>query len=83
VEFSGAVQSAGGRCPELTLRIGSWTVVTDKSTRFKHVSCSDVAKIGTAVQVKGVTDSSSVVHATEIDRRKGGSNAVDSVAPFD
>jgi hypothetical protein len=82
VEFDGVVLSVSGRCPDLTLRVGSWKVVTDKSTKFKHGSCDDIDP-GRSVHVKGVTDASGVVHATQIDRvKKEDDDAVQSVDRF-
>jgi hypothetical protein len=70
VQFSGIVLAASGKCPDLTLNVSGRVVITDKSTKFKDVSCGDVAKTGRTVFVTGVTDSSGAVHATQITKVK-------------
>jgi Domain of unknown function (DUF5666) len=68
VSFSGYVLSASGKCPDLTLNVSGRTVVTDKSTKFKDISCGDVAKGGRFVDVTGTQTSSGVVNADTISK---------------
>jgi hypothetical protein len=51
--------------------VSSWTVATDKSTKFKDISCGDVAKGSRSVTGSGTTDASGVVHA-DIVQKAGG-----------
>ena len=71
VEFGGEVANVSGRCPELTFTVSEWTVATDRSTKFKDISCGDVAKGGRRVTGDGTTDSAGVVHA-DIVKKAGG-----------
>jgi len=68
VSFDGLVTSASGRCPELTLTVAARTVITDKSTKFKDISCGDVAKGGRRVDVSGVVDPTGAVRADAISK---------------
>lgn len=63
VEFFGVVTNVGGKCPNLTFTVSPYTVATDKDTKFKDISCGDVAKGGRTVSGEGLTDSTGVVHA--------------------
>ena len=63
VPFAGVVTNVTGRCPELTFTVWPWTVATDKSTKFKDISCGDVARGGRSVTGAGTTDGANVVHA--------------------
>jgi len=42
------------------------TVHTDKSTKFKDISCGDVAKGGRLVEGDGVTDSTGAIRANTV-----------------
>ncbi|HZR22765.1 MAG TPA: hypothetical protein VFA59_04200 [Vicinamibacterales bacterium] len=71
VSFTGVVNSASGKCPDLTLNISGRTVVTDKSTKFKGLTCGDLSKPSKdprIVNVDGTQDPSSVVHADTIEK---------------
>ncbi|OLB63505.1 MAG: hypothetical protein AUI11_01170 [Acidobacteria bacterium 13_2_20CM_2_66_4] len=70
-DFSGSANGVSGRCPNLTFTVSGRTVVTDKSTKFKHLSCDDVAKGGQPVSGSGPTDSSGVIHADVVEKVKG------------
>lgn len=61
--FSGVVGNVSGKCPNLTFNVSSATVMTDKETKFKDISCGDVAKGGRMVTGSGPTDSNNVIHA--------------------
>jgi hypothetical protein len=66
VEFDGSVSNLSGRCPELTFKVRSYTVVTDRSTDYsKKSDCGDV-KNGREVNVAGVIQSNGTVRATKI-----------------
>ena len=67
-EFSGLVIGASGRCPNLTFTVSGRAVVTDNSTKFKGLSCDDVAKGGRVVKGSGPTDSSGAIHADVVER---------------
>src|SRR5436190_397750 len=71
VEFAGVVTNVSGRCPELTFTVSQWTVATDRSTKFKDISCGDVAKGGRSITGAGTTDAANVVHA-DIVKKAGG-----------
>jgi len=71
VTFEGIVTNVSGRCPDLTFTVSSWTVATDRSTKFKDISCGDVAKGGRSVSGEGTTDSAGVVQA-DIVKKAGG-----------
>ena len=55
--------NVSGKCPELSFVVYGLAVITDRSTKFKDISCGDVAKGGRSVKGSGVTDSSNVIHA--------------------
>jgi hypothetical protein len=69
VDFSGVVTNVGGKCPELSFVVSGLPVVTDRSTKFKDISCGDVAKGGRSIKGSGVTDGNNVIHADIV---KGG-----------
>jgi all-beta uncharacterized protein/BACON domain-containing protein len=63
VSFAGTVTNASGRCPDLSFTVSSRIVITDKTTKFKDISCGDVAKGGRQVEGDGITDSGGAIHA--------------------
>ena len=65
------VTDVSGRCPDLTFTVSQYTVVTDHSTKFKDISCGDVARGGRSVTGEGSTDANGVVHA-DIVKKAGG-----------
>jgi hypothetical protein len=69
--FSGTVMNVSGKCPDLTFSVGPNAIATDKQTKFKDISCGDVAKGGRSVTGSGTTDSSGVIHA-DIVQKWGG-----------
>jgi hypothetical protein len=66
VDIEGTVGSVGGSCPSLTMRVGGHTVVTDRSTRFRHGSCGDI-RPGTGVRVRGERTGSGPIQARDVD----------------
>lgn len=67
-EFFGIVANVIGTCPNLTFNVSGATVVTDKGTKFKDISCGDVAKGGRIVQGSGTTDASGAIHADVVQK---------------
>lgn len=61
--FFGVVTNVSGKCPNLWFNVNGATVITDKHTQFKDISCGDVAKGGRLVQGSGSTDSGGAIHA--------------------
>jgi len=68
VSFTGVVSSVSGKCPDLMFNVSGREVVTDKSTKFKDISCGDVAKGGHTVNVDGTVMSNGVVNADMISK---------------
>jgi hypothetical protein len=66
VDFVGIVGNVSGKCPNLTFSAGGYTVVTDKHTRFREISCGDVSNGGRAVEVQGDLDTNGVVNANQV-----------------
>jgi hypothetical protein len=62
--FEGTVTNVGGACPNLTFSAGASRVRTTRDTRFKDISCSDVARGGKRVNGDGVTDSTGAIVAS-------------------
>ncbi len=62
-DFFGIVTNVSGACPNLAFSVSGATVITDKTTKFKDISCGDVAKGGRIVQGSGTTDASGAIHA--------------------
>lgn len=60
--FLGIVANASGQCPDLTFSVSGLTVITDRSTRFKHISCDEVASGGRLVSGDG-TIVNQAIHA--------------------
>ena len=65
VDFDGTISNLSGKCPDLTFKARSYTVVTDRSTDFKKSDCGDVRN-GRDVSGSGVTQSNGTVRATKI-----------------
>ena len=65
-DFSGTVTNVGGRCPNLSFNAGGATVITDGNTKFKGISCDDVAKGGKRVSGSGAVDAGGVIHAATV-----------------
>ncbi|HYM24106.1 MAG TPA: BACON domain-containing carbohydrate-binding protein [Vicinamibacterales bacterium] len=70
-EFSGLEGNVSGICPNLVFNVASATIATDKSTKFKDISCGDVAKGGRNVSGEGTIDGNDVIHA-DIVKKAGG-----------
>lgn len=68
ITITGIVVAPSGHCPNLSFYINTYNVVTDKDTRFKHISCGDVEKGGRMVTVDGVLDSSGIVYANAVSK---------------
>lgn len=66
VSFTGVVDSSSGKCPDLTLNVSGRTVTTDRSTKFKDISCGDVAKGGRSVEVNGTQMPNGTINADMI-----------------
>ena len=64
--FEGTVTNVSGSCPTLTFSVGGSRVKTTRDTRFKDISCSEVARGGKRVKGDGVTDSSGAIVATTV-----------------
>jgi hypothetical protein len=69
VNFTGAVGSVTGHCPSLLLNVGGRSVITDGSTKFKHLKCDDV-KSGMSVRIGGIANANGIVLADEVDQTK-------------
>ena len=69
VNFTGTVSSVGGHCPSLSLNVGGRSVITDGSTKFKHLKCDDV-KSGMSVRIGGIANANGIVLADEVDQTK-------------
>jgi hypothetical protein len=66
VDFDGTISNLSGKCPDLTFKARSYTVVTDRSTDFKKSDCGDVRN-GRGVSGSGVMQSNGTVRATKIE----------------
>jgi uncharacterized protein DUF5666/all-beta uncharacterized protein/BACON domain-containing protein len=66
--FSGTVSHVSGSCPNLTFTVGGRTVKTDRDTRFRDITCADVARGGRSITGDGVTDASGAIVADNIRR---------------
>jgi BACON domain-containing protein/all-beta uncharacterized protein len=64
--FSGTVSLVSGSCPNLTFTVGGRIVKTDRDTRFKDISCGDVARGGRSVSGDGITDASGAIVADTV-----------------
>jgi hypothetical protein len=71
VSFSGTVTNVSGRCPDLTFVVSGRVVITDGDTKFKGLSCGDVAKGGRQIDGDGVTDASGAIHADNVRKTDG------------
>ena len=69
IEMSGSISNKSGTCPALTFTVGSTTVVTDASTRFKDVACAALAN-DMRVEVKGTKQSTGNVLATTVEAKQ-------------
>ena len=68
MQFSGTVTDVSGSCPSLTFSADGQTIKTTSQTRFKNLSCNDVARGGRKVKGEGVTDSSGAIVATIVEK---------------
>jgi hypothetical protein len=68
-DFEGTVTNVSGTCPTLTFTAGGKRVKTTRDTRFKDISCGDVARGGRSVEGEGVTDSSGAIVATRVEKK--------------
>ena len=58
--------NVSGSCPALTFSADGNRVKTTRDTRFKDISCTDVARGGKRVKGDGVTDSSGAIVAATV-----------------
>jgi hypothetical protein len=65
VEVEGEVGSVDGKCPSLTVVVGTAKVTVDSKTRFDDGTCADLSK-GKRVEVDAVMKGDTLT-ATEID----------------
>jgi hypothetical protein len=62
VSFTGTIIGVTGKCPNLTFTAGGFTVVTNKDTRFKDLTCGGI-RVGRVVDVQGTTTTAGTVLA--------------------
>lgn len=65
VELHGSIASVAGRCPVVTFRLQSWTVVTSDGTKYQHGDCRHLRK-GASVAVTGTAGTGGTVQADSI-----------------
>jgi hypothetical protein len=65
VDFSGAIVSMSGACPNVTLTVRGMTIVTDRSTTFTRSKCDDMRR-GRSVSGTGTTQPNGTIKATEM-----------------
>jgi hypothetical protein len=68
LEVIGLIESLSGSCPDLALRIAGTTLVTDRRTNFKQMSCAALGT-GQSVVARGKRQPNGEIRATKIERK--------------
>ena len=68
MEFEGVNRSVDGKCPTVTFSVSTFTVTTNNSTDYEHMSCRDLERRERLIRVVGSRAASGLVTATLIER---------------